>query len=349
MMMYKLRAPLIAAAFLASSGVLAVDDKTQKAEDHFNSGVAFFGNGEYADALIKFSASYKIMPHWQIRFNIGMCHYKLGNDLEAARELSSFIEEGGEDIPSKQYEQAAKFLSELEKKTGILMVYGLTEDAIVDIEGEEFRELENGKKIYLLPGEYHVVITAKNRVLVDKNETIKAGGIKEIYAAFIEMEIEKGDEEKPEDINGKKPKETHEKIKTIQEKTTLKAGKKKIIAAWATIGASGGLIIAGSVMGALLLNEKSKMRDVEDEYLSLHDEGASSAELEGLWNKRDSIYSKGMNFSIAADILLASGGVLAVTSLTLFLLSKKDKVKEKHSTDISCFMSRNGLFFTVKF
>jgi tetratricopeptide (TPR) repeat protein len=74
------------------------EDDKKKAKKLFSEGVSYFGAGKHAQALEAFQKSYKLRPHWAIRYNLGLCYKELGMYTKAKEEFLDFLEEGGKEV-----------------------------------------------------------------------------------------------------------------------------------------------------------------------------------------------------------------------------------------------------------
>jgi hypothetical protein len=317
---------LCLAAGLAFIRAAAAQDEMEAAKEHFGKGVEYFNKGDYGEALKEFKVSYKLKPHWKIRFNVGMCYYELKRHVEAAREISKFLEEGGSDIPAKQQDKAKEILSEAKKNVGIIKFSGDMESTLVKVDGEEVTELEMGQQIFTEPGRHAIFVQYKDQVILDEEITLDAGTAREIVTTVVqsgegeeaEVKVEEAGTEEgalPEVPDG--------------------AWKKQRYAAYGLLAGAAATLVVGAVLGGLVFKEKGLMEDAEDAYMEEFDGARDPDELARLEKEQGDHYDTARGYAMGANILIPLGGALAVTSIVLFAVSARKKKKESRPLSVS--------------
>jgi hypothetical protein len=318
---YTIISLFLATIFLAGKPAFpqAGNEASEKAKELFSAAVEHFKDGKYEDALKEFDETYKLNPHWKIRFNIGICHYQLKNYVRAAEELTKFIEEGGTYIPEKQQTMAGEILSELKKRLGILKLSGEIENSIVTVDGKVRHGLTKDEAIYLQPGKHNVVVKYKGSIILDEELTIDAGTSREIHAKVLKAAEEK-EGKGPAKLTGTPAEKEKLPAESAGEKTRAAVLKSNI--AYGMAAGAAVTIIAGSVLGGLVFKEKNEVEDAEGKY---NDPETPPEDRPGLLKDRDEHYDRGMQYATAANVLIPLGGAMAVTSIVLMVISIKEK------------------------
>ena len=303
-------------------------DEVEKAKEHFTQAIQYFNEGKTYEALQEFKASYHLRPHWKIWFNIATCYYELKNYVEAAVAMSSFIKEGGGEIPEKQKIKADDMMTELKKKLAVLRFSGTTGEMVAIVDGKSIADLKPGKDMYFLPGKHEVLLKHKGNVILDEKIVLEAGVIKELRTTLVEKEgkdetrmtvgqKEEGEEEEEEDLPGA---------------AGMSPKKKKMrTGAYATLGVSLATLALCAVMGGLVLSEQSKMQDAEDAYIAEYEGNGNPDILADLYQQQDDHYDTAQSYATASNALLGVGAGVAVVSIVLFALSAKGRKTEKRT------------------
>ena len=313
----------------------------EASKEHFAQGVVLFDKGDYASALAEFQASHELFPHWKILRNIGMCHFKLGESLEAAAKFSDFLEQGGADIDAAAAQEVQGILKDLKSKLGLFRLTGDYAGAALSIDGEVRAAGSEGKDIYLTPGVHHVVITKGEKVIIEKDMAIESGEEKEVFVTESkEAEGKGGAGEEPE-VEGT-PKTTVEgggAGRIVEHKDAGKPVLKK--AGWAALGIAAAMLVPGAVLGGLTIRENGLMKDDEQEYRDKFDV-LSEHDLALIKEKRDDHYDRGVTCSIASSILFGVAGAASLAAIVLLPMAYKKGVKEK-KTSLRIFSSGDAV------
>lgn len=304
------------------------DEKSEKAKKHFSKGVYLFQEGNVADALVEFNASYKLHPHWKILYNIGSCYMELGDFPRAATKLSYFVEEGGDEISSDVMVEVADTLRDLKTKLGIIRLTGDFEGTTLMINDKPDKRGGDGKDVFVSPGLHRIKLLRGDSVILEKEIAINAGQEKEIFV--VESETPGGEnvvEVKDVTTGVGEGDEGGEEGGAGEPVEKPKGGMKK--AAYASLAVALACLITGGVTGGLALKEKNDMKDVEKEYYDITD--PTPAQYDQFTSERDSHYDKAMSYSIASTVFFAVGGAAAVLTAVFFPLAyvSKGKGKEK--------------------
>jgi tetratricopeptide (TPR) repeat protein len=325
-------------------------EKKKKAKKHFARALEFFDMGKYEDALIDFEASYTYRSHWKLKYNMALCHYKLGHHLEAAVLTKQFLAEGKNKISAEEKKLAENVLDDLRTKMGVLTITGKVKGAVIKVDGKVQKGVKPGDEVFLLPGKHHVLVTSKSQVYVDEDIVLKAGLSKEIRVTLLE--VEKKPVVDPEPAPDKE-KPALKPVKAKTEAKTRKADRKPpsmSTAGWAVLGVGSAFLAAGIVMGGLAGHERTLMKDAEDEYMTLYDTpGATQEELDLIKEKRNDHYDRGLAYLFSMAGLLAAGCAAAGASVALLFISSKKKTETRVLTGPELSLGPGSLTLRLHF
>jgi hypothetical protein len=306
--------------FLALAGTASIasaENAKEVAKERFEKGVSLFKQGDYDAALVEFKAAYKAEPHYAVRYNIGICLFKLHRYLKAYLELEAYLQEGGDEVPDGKRAEVGIILDELEALTGTLKINCNVEDADLYIDGfsaaswiarldvgEHTVEIEAPgykpyKKIIEVPGGQATVVEVN---LVPKSLDVTGK----------EEEVGKG-EQKKEPTDEKDGEDGDEKTKLPMAPFIGMAG------------LTGALAIVASITGGLVISKDrrfSKLTPEEDGY--------------------ESIQKSGRSLALATDILWGLAGASAIATIVLAIFTDFSR-KEARSSKAAISFQAQGL------
>ncbi len=96
------------------------DSPTKQAAEHFDRGVAMYGEADYRAALVEFKKAYEIAPNAAVLYNLGQTYYQLQNYAEALGAFQQYLAQSG-DSPSHLAEVQAA-INTLKSRVGKVMV-----------------------------------------------------------------------------------------------------------------------------------------------------------------------------------------------------------------------------------
>jgi hypothetical protein len=145
------------AAVLATAPLGAQEEvAVAKAKVLFIEGVELFKDGQHAQALEKFQASYALRPHWRLHLNIGLCFMELSMFTRAKAAFDAFVTEGKDEIKKSERTQVEAELAKLEKIIAVLEIRIVTAGAVVELDGKNVVEAAAAGSIDVDPGA-HVI------------------------------------------------------------------------------------------------------------------------------------------------------------------------------------------------
>lgn len=76
----------------ALAGILGVEPEARaRAAAHFQKAEQSFEKGYYRDAIREFEAAYRLAPHPDLLFDLGQCHERLGDVVEAIERYRAYL------------------------------------------------------------------------------------------------------------------------------------------------------------------------------------------------------------------------------------------------------------------
>jgi Tfp pilus assembly protein PilF len=82
---------LVLAGLVSVWSAAAHADDSQLGRAHFQTGISYYDQGRYADALKEFEEAYRLSKRVGFLYNIGVCQEKLGHDEEAATAFQGYL------------------------------------------------------------------------------------------------------------------------------------------------------------------------------------------------------------------------------------------------------------------
>lgn len=128
-----------------------------RAQSLLSEGTAAYGRGDYAMALDKFTAAFRIFPSPKLWFNIGQANRDLGRPVEAAAAFDRFLRAGG-DAPPETLAEARRSAAELKAKLGQIKVTCAVDGAEITIDGKQVGSTPLGEMIWTTPGRHQIAV-----------------------------------------------------------------------------------------------------------------------------------------------------------------------------------------------
>jgi tetratricopeptide (TPR) repeat protein len=322
-----------------SEGVSKAGEKPGKAaqkeaQKHFDAGVQYFLEKDYAGAVEEFQKTYDILGHWAVRFNIATCWIELGRYADAIDELWLFLQEGGNQIEEARREEAMDLIEQAMKKAAKVIVSVGGEDARVIIDGKEVDWPGGGKPIYVNPGPHDIEVVKGDMVSWKSTVELKRGQVYTVEANPAEKApVEKGGgkgEEKPEGggthpgkgiyIKSFKKYRFGEKEKPLG--LLVKERKIKPMWFWISVGALGATALTATAMTIAAAVVKMDLDDLYREYARKEADGTADMAYY-LWAtaRRQDLLDKGGLYTNVHAAFWIMAGFFAATTITLSIFT----------------------------
>jgi len=102
---------------------ITTPDATELARSHFQKGVQYYGEGDYAAALVEFQRAYAKQPNYRLLYNLGQVSYELRDYAAAERYFRSYLLEGDADIAPERRAELKSELDGLRGRVGSLQLH----------------------------------------------------------------------------------------------------------------------------------------------------------------------------------------------------------------------------------
>lgn len=153
-------AALLALALCAWPSLANAQDARAQARTRFDHGLALYEEGRDEAALAELEEAYRLFPAWQVLFNIGRVHARLGRAVEAADAFERYLVDGGEEVPADRREEVTSLLREQRSRIARLTVTTNAERAIVVVDGIDVGEAPMSTPVHLAGGLHTVGVRA---------------------------------------------------------------------------------------------------------------------------------------------------------------------------------------------
>ncbi len=176
---------------------------------------------QYAEALEKYRAAYRLLPSLKIDYNIALTLEKMGRHAESARAYRRFMMARGGKVHERQISRARGKLNALAKKIAILEISCPAAGALVKVDGRVVGKIPLGKVLFLEPGRRAVKVEHGERGSYERSLDLGPGQRRSVEASL----------ERPE------PSASQPAPQLIQEGVGERdAGGGKTTWAWSTLG-----------------------------------------------------------------------------------------------------------------
>jgi hypothetical protein len=132
------------------------DKAKEEAATRFERGIKLYEAQDYAAALAEFEAAYKLVPRYQVLFNVGVTQKRLFRYNDAVRALRRYLDEGKDKVPGERREQVEKELGEIRALVAEVTVKVDGMPAEVDVDGRMMGESPLSGPLLLAAG-HHVL------------------------------------------------------------------------------------------------------------------------------------------------------------------------------------------------
>jgi hypothetical protein len=151
------------------------DRQKEEAATRFDRGVKLFEAQDYAAARAEFEAAYRLVPRYQVLFNIGVAEKKLFRYNDAVRTLKRYLDEGKANVPSDRRAAVERELGEIRALVAEVTIKVPGLPATVDIDGRSRFETPLTEPVLLGPGHHVVHATREGDEPADKEFEVVSG------------------------------------------------------------------------------------------------------------------------------------------------------------------------------
>jgi tetratricopeptide (TPR) repeat protein len=132
----------------------ATDERTERANRHFQNGVKLYRDGNYGGALAEFEAAYELKPGASSLQNIALSLKGLFRYAEAADALKSLLLRHEAELSERERQAVRDAISELSSLVGSILLDVSPREARVVLDGRPIEQSELGEEIVLNVGEH---------------------------------------------------------------------------------------------------------------------------------------------------------------------------------------------------
>jgi len=133
----------------------------EEAGQRFQRGIGFYGDGDYALALIEFDRAYQLVPDYRVLYNIGQVSIQLARFARARLALEQYLSEGGTAISAERAVEVNRDLRMLQDRTAQLELTSTEAGAEVLINDRSYGETPLAGPLLLDAGEHQIVLRKK--------------------------------------------------------------------------------------------------------------------------------------------------------------------------------------------
>ncbi len=223
---------------------------SREARAHFERGVTFYDEADYAAALVEFKRAYALAPTWQVLFNIGQAYFQVREYAEALSTLRQFIDEGRDRIPADRRTLVNAELGDLANRVGHVAIESNLDGAAVTIDKTAVGTTPMTEAVQVSVGVRRVIAIHPGRQPVEKDVPVAAGETVEVHLDFAEPTA--ASVQTPDDATAS-PTPGAQTAPPIPARSEAPA----IIA----FGIAAAGATAGAMFGTLALRDKSRLND----------------------------------------------------------------------------------------
>ncbi len=148
--------------------------RPSEAGAHFERGTTFYGEGDYAAALVEFKRAYEIDPAWQVLFNIGQSYFQLRDYANALTTLERYAAEGGDRIGKEDRATLDSELPDLANRVARVTVESNVDGASVLVDDQPVGKTPLHEPLLVSTGMRKIAAVADGRGAVERS--IAVGG-----------------------------------------------------------------------------------------------------------------------------------------------------------------------------
>jgi hypothetical protein len=171
---------LVLLSLLAQVGAPpATPEAREQARPLLKEGARHYLEGEFQQALEKFTEAYKIFPSPKLLFNIGQANRELDRPVDAVEAFERFLAQSPEGVPELVTE-AKRSLAELAPRIGRLRIECPLSGAEISIDGKPVGRAPLADSIPVMPGNHEVKVIHPNAAPDVKGVTVAPGAVETV-------------------------------------------------------------------------------------------------------------------------------------------------------------------------
>jgi tetratricopeptide (TPR) repeat protein len=296
------------AAVLASAPAGAQDEvAVAKAKVLFIEGVELFKDGQHAQALEKFEASYALRPHWRLHLNIGLCFMELSMYTRAKAAFDAFLTEGKDEIQESERKQVTAELAKLEKIIAVLDIRIETAGAVVELDGRNVVEEAAAGPIDVDPGSHVIKASLEGFEPYREEFIVSKGERRSLEIKLVPLQV--GGATEP-----------------VSEEPPRKGGEAFWVMGSLTVALAAGAVATG----VLALQEHDEVTTLDGETDDLFESGGySDAAYEAYLDERRPMAERGRTLGYVTTALMVAAGAALVGTIVAGVVTKPFSKEEQ--------------------
>src|ERR1700722_87009 len=159
---------------------------SSEARAHFERGVSFYEETDYAAALVEFKRAYTLSPTWQVLFNIGQSYFQVRRYAEALVTLTQFLEEGQDRIPEPRRSTVEAERADLANRVGHARISSNVAGARVTIDDTDVGVTPLTAPTLVSVGVRTIRAVTPGNAPVEQEVSVPAGETVAVHLAFPE-------------------------------------------------------------------------------------------------------------------------------------------------------------------
>ena len=320
---------------VVSGGNARADDPKAEARNKLVEGGELLRRGDYTDALAKFKEAYALVPSPKIFYNFALAYQNLGRTTEAIEAFEKFLDEAADAAPDTRA-NAERYKSELVPKIASVVVQCDNEGAEISVDGRPYGTTPRKNPIRLDPGPHSLIIEKAPLPAFTQKLDVHAGQrvVVDAKLGAPAVPVAQAPELSPPSVSTQPmPTEPPKPPMPVKLKASIGLG------AAAVVG------LAFGVYEQLAAN--GKYSDFNSYTTAPNPVGKCDADKRlapqyGGGNCA-SLLSAGDSASLRAKIGLIAGGVLAASSVTLFILARREAAEPTATASLGCLPTGPGV------
>jgi hypothetical protein len=272
--------PSAPAPAASPAGPAAGAQAGEEASTRFKRGLQLFDEGDYALALVEFERAYQLAPNYRALYNIGLVNVQLGRYADATRTFNRYLHDGGDEITAARKAEVASAFAELKLRTSTIDISSNVPGAEVLLDGKPLDATIFHGPTLIDAGEHTLRASAVGFAPVLRTVTLAGGDVTSVRLQLVAL-------------SSLTPETPHERGRTLFIPGVI---------------ATGALAAGAIVTGAILLEERSKLSNLQNT------PGSSAAQRTSAANEANSLAAAA---DICTGLAIVTGGVSVYMSLRI--------------------------------
>jgi|GEM_PF-1869993 len=328
-----LQAALATAALVGSAHA---EDPKAEARNKLVEGGELLRRGDYTDALTKFKEAYALVPSPKIFYNFALAYQNLGRTTEAIEAFEKFLDEATDAAPDTRA-NAERYKSELVPKIASVVVQCDNEGAEISVDGRPYGSTPRKNPIRLDPGLHSLIVEKAPLPAFTQKLDVRAG-------QRMVVDAKLGTPAVPVVAMPAAPAPTTP-LPTLPIEPTQPPMSTKLKASIG-LGAAAVLGLAFGIYEQMAASGKygdfNSYVAPPPNPLGKCDADARVSPAHG-GGDCASLLSAGDSASLRAKIGFIAGGVLAASSVTLFILARRETAEPTATASLGCLPTGPGV------